>query len=87
MASVKTKQGFTKPFECKSGVRQRCPELFILFVSELERILKLSEFKGIHVWEATEVLLLMYADDIVLVGETIIQLQRKINNLEQFCRK
>ena len=50
-------------------------------------MLKLSEFKGIHVWEATEVLLLMYADDIVLVGETIIQLQRKINILEQFCRK
>ena len=50
-------------------------------------MLKLSEFKRIHVWEATEVLFLMYADDIVLVGETIIQLQRKINILEQFCRK
>ena len=89
MASVKTKQGFTKPFECKSGVRQGCllsPELFILFINELERKLKFSEFRGIHVWEATEVLLLMYADDIVLVGETI-QLQRKINILEQFCRK
>ena len=90
MASVKTKQGFTKPFECKSGVRQGCllsPELFILFINELERMLKLSESKGINVWEATEVLLLMYADDIVLIGEAIIQLQRKINILEQFCRK
>ena len=83
MASMKTKQGFTKPFECKSVVS----ELFILFVNELEHMLKLSEFKGIHVWEATEVLLLMYADDIVLVGETVIQLQRKINILEQFCKK
>ena len=80
MASVKTIQGFTKPFECKSGVTQGCllsPELFILFINELERMLKLSEFRGIHIWKATDVLLLMYADDIVLIGETIIQLQRK----------
>ena len=40
-------------------------------------MLKLPEFRGIHIWEATEVPLLMYADDIVLVGQTIIQLQRK----------
>ena len=90
MVSVKTIQGFTKPFECKSGVQQGCllsPELFNLFIKELERMLKLSEFRGVHIWEATEVLLLMYADDIVLVGETSIQLQRKINILETFCRK
>ena len=89
-ASVKTKQGFTKPFECKSGVRQGCllsPELFILFINELQRMFKLSKFRGIHIWEATEVLLLMYAEDIVFVGETIIQLQRKINILEKFYRK
>ena len=43
-------------------------------VNESERMLKLSEFRGIHIWEATEVLLKMYADDKVLVGETIIQL-------------
>ena len=50
-------------------------------------MLKSSEFGVIHILEATEVLLLMYAGDIVLVGETIIQLQRKINILEKFCRK
>ena len=87
MAAVKTKQGFTKPSECKTRIRQGCllsPELLILFINELEQMLKLSEFRGIHIWEATKVLLLMYADDILLVGETIIQLQRKINILEKF---
>ena len=67
LESVKTKQGFTKPFECKSGVRQGyllTQELFILLINELERMLKLSELRGIYIWEATEVLLLMYADDI-----------------------
>ena len=47
-------------------------------------MLKLSEFRGIHIWEATEFLLLMYADDVVLVGETI-QLGWKTNILEKFC--
>ena len=87
MVSMKTKQGLTKPFKCISGVKQGCllsPELFILFINESERMLKLSEFRGIHIWEATEVLLLMYADNTVLLGETIIQLQRKMNILEKF---
>ena len=35
-------------------------------------MMKLSEYRGIRIWEAVEVLILMYADDIVLVGETII---------------
>ena len=71
MASVKTKQGFTKTFECKSGVRQRCLLSPGLVINELERMFKLSEFRGIHNWEATQVLVLIYVDDIVLVGETI----------------
>ena len=36
---------------------------------------------------AIEVFLLMYADDIVLVGDTILELQRKINMLEIFWEK
>ena len=61
---------------CKPEVTQGClqsPELLILFINELERTRKLSEFRRIYIWEAIEVLLLMYADDIVLADETIIQ--------------
>ena len=50
----------------------------------LERMLKLSEFRGIHIWEATEVLLLMYADDIVLVGEIIIKAPKE-NSVESMA--
>ena len=50
-------------------------------------MLKLSEFRGVYIWEATEVLLFIYVGDILLAGETIIQLQRKITILETFCRK
>ena len=36
---------------------------------------------------ATEIFLLMYADDTALVGDTVLELQRKINILEIFCKK
>ena len=36
---------------------------------------------------AIEVFLLMYADDIVLVGDTVLELQRKVNISEIFCQK
>ena len=34
---------------------------------------------------ATEVFLSLYVDDIVLVADTVIELQRKIRVLEKFC--
>ena len=36
---------------------------------------------------AIEIFLLMYVDDIVLVGDTVLELQRKINIQEIFCEK
>ena len=36
---------------------------------------------------AIEVFSLLYADDIVLVADTVLELQRKIRVLEKFCGK
>ena len=63
------------------------PRLFIIFINELEKMLKKSKYRGITIGNAIEVFLLMYADDIVLVGDTVLELQRKINILEIFCEK
>ena len=46
-----------------------------------------SEFRGISMGNATEIFLLMYADDIVISGDTVLELQRKIRVLEKFCEK
>ena len=45
------------------------------------------EYKGISMGNAIEIFLLMYADDIVLLGDTVLELQRKIRVLEEFCIK
>ena len=83
-ATVCTDEGLTDFFECKLGVRQSCmisPRLFIIFINELEKMLKKSKFRGISMENANEVFLLMYADHIVSLGNTVLELQKKINIL------
>ena len=63
------------------------PRLFIIFINELEKMLRKSKFRRISMRNAIEVFLLMYADDIVLLGDTVLELQKKINILEKFCDK
>ena len=89
-ATVRTKDGLTKLFDCILGVKQGCmlsTKLFIIFINELELMLKQSEFRGISMGNAIEIFLLMYADDIVSLGDTVMELQRKIRVLEEFCEK
>ena len=50
-------------------------------------MLKRSDYRGISVGNAMEVFLLLYANDIVLVADTVLELQRKISVLEKFCDK
>ena len=50
-------------------------------------MLKKSECRGSSMGNAIDVFLLMYADDIVLLGNTVSELQKKINKLEKFCDK
>ena len=60
---------------------------FIIFINERKLLVRQSEFRGILMGNAIEIFLLMYADNIVLLGDTVLELQRKIRVLEQFCKK
>ena len=89
-ATVRTDEGLTDFFECKLGVRQGCmlsPRLFIIFISESEKMLRKLKFRGTSIGNAIEVFLPMYADDIVFLGDTVIELQKNINILEKLCDK
>ena len=59
----------------------------MIFTNELELMPRHSEFRGISIGNAIEIFLLMYADDTVLLGDTVLELQRKIRALEEFCEK
>ena len=89
-AAVRINQSITDFFLCKLGVRQGClisPRLFIIFINELEKELKNSNCRGISLASAVGIFLLMYADDIALIADTSVELQRKLKALESFCQK
>ena len=46
-----------------------------------------SRSKRIVFDRCTELKVLMYADDVVILGDTVLELQRKIKVLELFCTK
>ncbi|UYV64294.1 hypothetical protein LAZ67_3000164 [Cordylochernes scorpioides] len=60
------------------------PYLFILFVTDLINIFNDSTLPGIYLPNFGTVHLLMYADDIILIGESKINLQIKINMLKKY---
>ncbi|UYV64409.1 hypothetical protein LAZ67_3000604 [Cordylochernes scorpioides] len=78
---------FTEPIKIRSGVLQgepSSPYLFILFVTDLINIFNDSTLPGIYLPNFGTVHLLMYADDIILIGESKINLQIKINMLKKY---
>ncbi|UYV84164.1 hypothetical protein LAZ67_X001375 [Cordylochernes scorpioides] len=78
---------FTEPIKIQSGVLQGeplSPYLFILFVTDLINIFNDSTLPGIYLPNFGTVHLLMYADDIILIGESKINLQIKINMLKKY---
>ena len=82
--------GLTKSFKRNTGVRQGCllsPRLFLLFIEQLNLMLQKAETKGLFLIDAPELKVLMYADDVVILGDTVLELQRKIKVLELFCTK
>ena len=89
---VKTKvfsNGITSdPFYCKLGVRQgEClsPFLFAMYVNDLENSLN---FQGAGITIShVKMLLLLYADDVVIFAETAEYLQMEIDKLHTYCNK
>ena len=58
------------------------PILFAMFIDELYTLLCDCDVKGIQLMpNLTEICLLMFADDIALIADTVVGLQRQLNIL------
>ena len=80
-ACVRTTEGLTNYFDCPIGFKQGCiasPILFSLFINEFANMVQLFP-------ELTEILLLMFADDLALIADTVQGLKRLLNLLYDFC--
>ena len=80
-----------KSFSCNIGTRQGCmlsPFLFIFYLNELISMSEQNTCKGIFLNETfSNVPMLMYADDLVIMGDTIGNVQKLLDTLSEFCDK
>jgi hypothetical protein len=87
LASVREKCCYTDYFNCPRGVKQGCllsPLLFSFFINELAVELSKTGKHGIQLIPgAIEIFLLLFADDIILLSNTIIGLQNQLNSLKR----
>ena len=62
------------------------PVLFTIFIEKLVDKLIESGIRGLQFFpEIIEILLLLFADDVILLSDTIIGLQRQLSILGYFC--
>ena len=76
-------------FEVSIGLRQgevMSPILFSLFVEDLELFLQRSVDCGLTVYGIT-LILLLFADDMVILGSSQQDLQNSLNLLYEYCQK
>ena len=89
-ACVRVDNECTGYFECPKGLKQGCllsPIIFSVFVNELSKLIENSNLRGIQLFpDLTEIFLLLFADNIVLISDTIKGLQQKLEVLKNFCK-
>ena len=85
------KQKCTSNFKCNIGTRRGCKLstiLFILFINDLIDELNDSGIQGIQISaDDTDVLTILYADDMANVGDTVRALQAQIDKIASFCAR
>ena len=78
----------SETFDCHLGVRQgEClsPFLFAMYINDLENVL-MDNQNGVDIGYL-KILMLFYADDLVLFNETPDGLQKEIDSLHTYCNK
>lgn len=84
---VKCVDGLSKTFQLTTGVLQgEClsPLLFALFVSDIEDFFRNNGARGINIDGHNDLIVLLYADDLVLLSDSQIGLQKDLQLLESY---
>ena len=86
-ARVRGSKGLTQTILCTSGVKQGdvvSPIIFSLFINELaNEIIRAGRHGVTFPADAFELFILLLADDVVLLSETVLGLQTQLNSLQR----
>lgn len=85
---VKTFDGITNSFDVSEGVLQGetlSPLLFSLFIADIESFFRERGCNGANIDGYNDCLLLLYADDLVILSDSEIDITRKLNVLKTYC--
>ena len=85
-----TPWGLTSKIQLFRGVRQGCilsPLLFTLFIDDIKEWLSGDGLHEFCFEDGSPLTHLLFADDLALFSQTIVGLQRMINNLANYCKK
>ena len=84
---VRCSEGLSDPIDCLMGLKQGCKASSILFLYMIDEIAKEMKKCGKHgvqlMPDSTIIYMLMFADDIALLSDTVPGLQNQLNVLHQ----
>ena len=90
-ACIKNNGEFSELFECPIGLKQGCllsPRIFLIFISEVSRAINSTCTNGIQFSSNLHIIHhLFFADDVILVSDTVQGLQQKINVSEKQSKR
>lgn len=87
---IRVEDKLTPPCKITKGVitgDSISPLNFVIFINDLEDYLRSHGMEGVSVTSTVDILLLLYADDLILMGSSPVDLQKKLTLLFSYCQE
>ncbi|XP_028982325.1 uncharacterized protein LOC114841493 [Diachasma alloeum] len=85
---IRTSEGYTEDFNVSEGVlrgEKMSPLLFNLYLADIENFFRVKGARGVDIDGRKDVILLLYADDLIILAFSSIDLKLKLRILEEYC--